>query len=312
MQCGHLNALTRRLKLAASSKVKLGDLARPRDDSSRQYVTSWYRQYLVLLRRAYRSSVRNPGNVLARVFLVFVTGLVAGGANYMLENDQDNVNSRVGILYFICVIYILLPFANLSLFIYDRQFYSKEVASRLYAPSAYYAAAMTIETIFNCANVFVSATVAYYLIDLGNDYADRGQQFGVFIGIIMLLHTVGNQWVQFCGLAMPNQDVAFALGAAYVVVAQLFAGFLTAAENFSFLGFLQWIDFLKYAFNALTRNEFESLDDNMDPRLSVIKEVVKLNEPFVNWVNALALLAFWVVLHILGFLSLKHLHREQR
>ena len=45
---------------------------------------------------------------------------------------------------------------------------------------------------------------------------------------------------------------------------------------------------------------------------SVIKEVVKLNEPFVNWVNALALLAFWVVLHILGFLSLKHLHREQR
>lgn len=143
---------------------------------SHKYATSWANQYWILLRRAYQASIRNPGNVLARIFLVFVTGLVAGGANYMLENDLENVNSRLGILYFICVIYVLLPFANLSLFIYDRQFYSKEVASRLYSPSAYYTAAMTVETIFNCANVFVSATIAYFLIDLGNDFAHEGRQ----------------------------------------------------------------------------------------------------------------------------------------
>jgi hypothetical protein len=313
-----------------------------------KFVTSWWAQYLILLRRAYLSYVRNPGNVAARIFLVLVTGLVTGGANYHMDNSADNIvrsvqgwseeprdlsalistspnvpfllsphtqhntlHSRAGILYFLCVIYVLLPFANLSLFIYDRQFYSKEAAAKLYAPSAYYCAAMTMETTFNCLNVLVSSTIAYFMIDLGTDFGDRGTQYGVYIGIIMLLHTVGNQWVQLCGLAMPNQDVAFALGAAYIVTAQLFSGFLTSADNFSWLGFMQWIDFLKYAWNALIRNEFEILDENMDDRASVL-DFLKVNSPQEIYQNALALLGFWAVFNILSYASLRYLHKEKR
>lgn len=243
--------------------------------------------------------------------MVLVTGILTGGACYHLSNTLSNEITRSGVLYFLVIIYTLLPFTSLSLFIYDRQFYSKEVAAKLYASMPYYLANMTVETIFNGANVLVSGTIAYYMIDLGNSFANSGEQYGVFIGIIVLLHIVASQWVQLCGLMMPNQDMAFALGASYVVAEQLFAGFLISSDNFTWLGFFQWIDFLKYAWNALMHNEFDSLDYNMDYRLSVLN-TIKLNSPGDVWVDALALLGFWLVFHVLGFLSLHFLHREQR
>lgn len=173
------------------------------------------------------------------MFLVLITGILTGATCYHLLNSYDNVITRAGVLYFLVIIYTLLPFTSLSLFIYDRQFYSKEVAAKLYASLPYYLANMTVETIFNALNVLVSSSIAYQLINLGNRFADSGPQFGTFLGIIMLLHVVAAQWVQLCGLMMPNQDVAFALGAAYVVGAQLFAGFLISADNFTWLGFFQ-------------------------------------------------------------------------
>ncbi len=56
-----------------------------------KFVTSWWTQYRILLNRAYLAYVRNPGNVLARVFLVLITGLITGGANFDMDNSADNI-----------------------------------------------------------------------------------------------------------------------------------------------------------------------------------------------------------------------------
>lgn len=142
-------------------------------------------------------------------------------------------------LFLLATSYVLQPFTSLSLFIYDRQFYSKEVAAKLYAPLPYFLANVTVDTIFSSIISALSGAIAFHMINLGNDFADRGQQAGVFIGIVILLYITGGTWVQLCGLVMPNQDTAFSLGAAYVILAQLFAGFLITAPNYTWLGFVQ-------------------------------------------------------------------------
>lgn len=58
-------------------------------------------------------------------------------------------------------------------------------------------------------------------------------------------------------------------------------------------------------------NEFDSLDYNMDARLSVLN-AFKLNAPSSVAADAAALVGFWLVYQGLGFLSLRFLHREQR
>ena len=74
---------------------------------------------------------------------------------------------------------------------------------------------------------------------------------------------------------------------------------------------MQWINFVKYAWNGLMRNEFDDLDYNMDARLSVL-DAIKLNRPTDVAVDAGALIAFWVVFQVAGYLSLHYLHRERR
>ena len=74
---------------------------------------------------------------------------------------------------------------------------------------------------------------------------------------------------------------------------------------------MQWINFVKYAWNGLMRNEFADLDYNMDARLSVL-EAIKLNGPSSVGTDAGALIAFWVVFQVAGFISLHFLHRERR
>ena len=73
----------------------------------------------------------------------------------------------------------------------------------------------------------------------------------------------------------------------------------------------QWINFVKYAWNGLMRNEFEALDYNMDARLSVL-DAIKLNAPSSISTDAGALIGFWIVFQTLGFISLHFLHRERR
>ena len=58
-------------------------------------------------------------------------------------------------------------------------------------------------------------------------------------------------------------------------------------------------------------NEFDSLDSNMDRQLSVIR-TLKMNSPSDVGVDAAALIGFWVVFQVLGYLALHFLHREQR
>ncbi|KJE93071.1 hypothetical protein CAOG_009727 [Capsaspora owczarzaki ATCC 30864] len=286
-------------------------------NAEHQSMAPWGTQFGVLLKRAITNYVRNPGNVIARFVLVAFTGFMTGAAFFGLSEHWDALNSRLGALYFLCVIYVLLPFTSLSLFIYDRQFYSRESAARLYTPSAYYLANSLVELTFNAANVAISASVAYWMIDLGLSDNILGAErnangFWVFLRIMTLLHIVGNQMVQLCGLMMPNQDMAFALGAGFVILCQIFSGFLVIPSNFNEVTeWLQYTSFLKYAYAGVVLNEFEGYDANSDPSFSIIEEA-HFSNPTTVADNQYVLLGFFFVFHIMAFLCLKYLHKERR
>jgi len=272
------------------------------------------RQFLILLTRHLRNSVRNPGAILARVGVLLITGLATGWAYFDLPETLDNVNSRAGVLYFLAFIYIVIPFCQLGLFLYDRQFYAKEIAAKMYKPLPYYLAIMTFETVFNFVNVIISATIVFWMVGLGTRFDSRGQQYGQFILIIAILHTVGVQWVQVCALSLPNQDTAFAVGAGFLVMMQLVAGFLVRSSELQpSFAWLQWISYLKYGWNALMRVEFTQLDNNMDSSLQILgPDFFDLNGPNDIYTSVGVLFGFWLVFNILGFLSLAYLHKERR
>ena len=87
----------------------------------------------------------------------------------------------------------LLPFACLSSFLYERQFYQRENAAGLYPCSAFYLANITLELLFNSINGAIFAAVTYYLIDYQAFlHAEGARMFLGYLGIVVLTNVMGN------------------------------------------------------------------------------------------------------------------------
>ena len=60
-----------------------------------------------------------------------------------LPEGAGSTQQRLALQFFMLLLFQLMPFCFMSFFVADRRFYQADVAAGLYAPSAYYVAAVT-------------------------------------------------------------------------------------------------------------------------------------------------------------------------
>ena len=68
-----------------------------------------------------------------------VTGLVF----FSLGQTATDTFQRLGVEFFVLLLFELLPFCYMSFYVADRKFYAADVAAKLYHPSAYYLGTVT-------------------------------------------------------------------------------------------------------------------------------------------------------------------------
>ena len=68
--------------------------------------------------------------------------LPAGLAFYNLSDGPESVSKRLALLFFILLLFELLPFCYMSFYVADRRFFAADVSNDLYHPSAYYISAV--------------------------------------------------------------------------------------------------------------------------------------------------------------------------
>ena len=87
----------------------------------------------------------------------------------------------------------LLPFASLSGFLYDRQFFQGENAAGIYPVSAYYAANLTLEAFFNSTNAALFAIITYTMTNYQAFIGTTSATTAIgFIGIVMIASNIAN------------------------------------------------------------------------------------------------------------------------
>lgn len=100
----------------------------------------------------------------------------------------------------------LLPFASLSGFLYDRQFFQGENAAGIYPVSAYYAANITLEVLFNSINAMIFATITYNMTNYQAFIGATSYAPAVgYVGIVMIASICANVsryiWALVCALS---------------------------------------------------------------------------------------------------------------
>lgn len=68
--------------------------------------------------------------------------LLAGLVFFSLGAGATDTFQRLGVEFFVLLLFELLPFCYMSFYVADRKFYAADVAAKLYHPSAYYIATM--------------------------------------------------------------------------------------------------------------------------------------------------------------------------
>jgi len=223
------------------------------DLSGNGYHPSFAVQFGTLLWRHTLSYRRNVGNVTARLVLSLCCGLLVGASYYGLEDEVKNIPDRLGVLFFICMIYLITPCASMSLFVADRRFYAAEAAAQMYGALPYYLVSALCETFVNLVAATLFWSVVYPMANFrpGFIYYVQG---AIASGLLQLC---GAQIANLAALITPNQELAFVVAIAFEVTSFVSAGYLVRTPDLPAIArWFRLISPCKYGFQALSSNEF--------------------------------------------------------
>jgi len=212
--------------------------------------------WALLVRHALNYS-RNVGNIVARLLLGLVAGLLVGvcysGLRNMDEADAKSLTSRAGSLFLCCLILMMSPNCSMGLFVADRRFYSVEAAAQLYSSISYYVPLAFCELVVNLAAASLFWTPVSLLSGAGN-----GSLIGFLRGLLTcgLIQLCGSQIVCMSAMLLPNQELAFVTSVAINIAAFITAGFLVKTSNLPrCVSWVRYLSPVKFGFHSLVLNE---------------------------------------------------------
>jgi hypothetical protein len=211
----------------------------------------------------------------------------------------------------------VFPYASISLFLYDRQFYQAENASGLYPSSAYFAANVLLEMLLNTVNGVVYSLIIYYMVAYAAfiQPADPAAMVTGYVGLFVAMNMVSNAQVLFCSLASPNVEIAFILCAAYTNMALLVSGTMISFPAINrYVGVLQYVSSIKYGFAAMMLHFFDGNARAVTPlgTMEAVLHSMQIDSPGTVWGNLLGLAGLYVAFMAGAFLCLKFLYGEKR
>ena len=257
------NGLIEGQKTKSYLKADVADIEDDVEVKQPKYPISWFEQVWVLLSRAF---INAKGiNLEPLQFIqVFGVAVAIGLVWFQLGPNEDRIQDRIGILFFISVFYGAFNPSFQAIFNYppERAVLQRERAEGSYYFSAYFIAKTIADLPFQVMWVILFIVIPYWMAGL------RGEPERFIAAIIILF--VGSFSGSSFGLMMTGifKDVRHAITAATVtLLSMLFlGGFYVDLERIPiWIRWAQYLSFVKFGFDSLLINEFEGRTFTQDP-----------------------------------------------
>merc|ERR1711871_217760 len=216
---------------------------------------SFFTAFGLLLRRSWREQTRDKLTLGIKFSMNTFFCLMFGLVNFQMPRDQTSIQNRTGILFFTAMNQAFGSSIGISQIIpLQLKVVSRERAARLYGAIPYYFATFITCLPLELIPQFLYSMLIYFLAGLRPGW----HYFLTFMGIMMLENFVAIG----LGMALSGsfKDVAMApqIAPAVVVLFLMFSGFFLNESSIPvWIGWLNYISFIRYAFTALCINEFK-------------------------------------------------------
>jgi len=210
--------------------------------------------------RSFVEQTRDFKTIFIKSLIISFFSLLIGGIFSNIGNDQESIQNRKGLLFFIP---INLAFSTLigvtNTFPKEKNVVNRERTANAYTTLPYLASKFLIEIPLTALPGLVYSCVVYWIVELNPD------TFGYFILILMFETLV----VTALGLgisAMANSvEMANGIAPPFIVIGILFGGYYIDIKSLPPVAeWIPYISLLRWTFQALCINEFKGLTFTCD------------------------------------------------
>ncbi len=255
--------------------------------------------------------IRNISNLAARIVIYAATAILLGLVFWQVgDHDVESLDNKkaqivMGAGLFLAEASILLPFAQIGTFFFDKKVFAAENALGLYEPWMYAVSQFLLEAWVLIICAFVQGVISIPMIALWNPAWSSTESFFTMVSFFCMSGLVGNSVILLISMISMSQDVAFLGGAMYVTVGLATSGgFVPFASMPSWIRWLQWVSAIKYSLQAFVQTSF-------DGTYVTLVEILELDRPDSISMNLLIQLGMFVIFASTSVLFLS-LQKERR
>lgn len=220
------------------------------------YPTSTFYQIYILVHRALLRKLRTKATTLAAIARYVVIAIFYSSIFAPLPSGYANdcYANRLSLLFFSLLLLLMGHQEDVPAILQDRALVYREQAAWTYSSLAYAVSETTVALCFSSLSVVLYASILYPWVGLRMEW----QSFGFFVYVLILTDWISYMVCSCLAYASPSTEIAMSCFPVALFFATAFEGFIVYLPEFPpWLGWATNFSYLRFAFQALVRNEFQ-------------------------------------------------------
>ncbi|KAL2546221.1 ABC transporter G family member 7 [Forsythia ovata] len=217
----------------------------------------WWRQFWLLLRRAWMQASRDGPTNKVRARMSIASALIFGSVFWRMGRSQTSIQDRMGLLQVAAINTAMAALTKtVGVFPKERAIVDRERAKGSYSLGPYLLSKLLAEIPVGAAFPLLFGTILYPMARLHPNMS----RFGRFCGIVTTESFAASAMGLTVGAMVPTTEAALALGPSLMTVFIVFGGYYVNADNTPII--FRWIprvSLIRWAFQGLCLNEFSGL-----------------------------------------------------
>ena len=253
-------------------------------------------KFIFLTHRNIKNLILNPGVIAVRVLMYSAFCFICGALYWNLgdKNNQESVQSRSCLLFFVNAFLVFMSMAGVPAFIMERIIVEKELRNKLYKPWLFHLSNF-FTSWFGTFLISIISTILVILMCNMNG-------FGNFMVLLYLILLIAEALAFLFALLIPHYIIAMALMAGLYSTFFVCAGYAILKNDIPpYFIWVYYISFMTHSFRGFMNNEFRSIDKfvggNFTSGLDVLK-FFSMDDDDISQ-DMLILLAYIIVIQII-------------
>jgi ABC-type multidrug transport system ATPase subunit len=293
-------------------------VAAPKGDGfsaqNRKYRSTFSEQFPLIYLRGIRHMLRDKMVIGARLGQIVVFAFIYNLVYWQLDTRDQNsqTQDRAGILFFYPANMIIANSVGvMALFGVERSTFEREKQSGMYGLPAFFFSKLAVELPLYIIVPILLLAASYWGVGL-NPGVDN---FFIACLVCILVSLSGISLGMAVASACSELVVGLAVLPLIILPMMIFGGLFANISGLpSWIRWIEWLSLMKYGFVALMKNEFQGTmvgcgdDVPEDQCIPLPGEVVIEEYGFADkgdiWVNALALIGWWIFFTLIAYFYL--------